>query len=140
MLRQRSCLSALAVLAFLAACSGDPTGPNADISGSYTLQSVNGNALPWMYLVFGGRDFDAIASGGGEINADGTYRLTLNFVQGRSEQRITSSGTTAGTYTRNGSAITFTDRTSGRRESGTVSGRQLSVTCHGGYMCVFRRN
>jgi hypothetical protein len=140
MLRRRSCLSALAVLAFLAACGGDPAGPNADISGSYTLQSVNGNALPWRYLVFGGRDFEAIASGSGEINGNGTYSLAFNYLTGRGEQTFTSSGTTAGTYTRNGSAITFTDQTSGRQESGTVSGRQLSITCEGGYTCVFRRD
>jgi hypothetical protein len=141
---RRSFLSLLAGVALLAACGGDggPTGPNPTttvITGGYTLQTVNGNTLPWRFLVVG-NDWAEITSGSGNINSDGTYSMRVNYRVRESGQESTFSETSTGTYVRNGNAITFTDAADGSRASGTVSGNQISVTDEDGIVYVFRRN
>ncbi len=136
---RRSFLSALAGLALLAACGGDSTGPGeTNVVGSYTLQTVNGNNLPWRAIVIG-NDWFEIASGSGSINADGTYSLTFNWRESIAGQTDEGSESSVGTYTRNGNAITFRDASDGSTASGTISGRQISVTVEG-VVLVYVRN
>jgi hypothetical protein len=125
-------LAAVVPLALAGSCGGDSaTGPgDTNIAGSYTLQSVNGNSLPWRPIVVG-NDFFEITSGGASINADGTYSLTFNWRESISGQVSTGSESSVGTYTRNGNAITFTDASDGSTATGTISGRQISVTSEG---------
>lgn len=123
----------------LAACGGDSTGPDeTNVVGSYTLQTVNGNNLPWRLLVVG-NDWFEITGGSGSINADGTYSLTFSWRESESGQVSTGSESSVGTYTRNGNAITFRDASDGLTAIGTISGRQISVTSEG-VVFVFVRN
>src|SRR5688500_1710711 len=71
-------LAAVVPLTLSGACGDDSTSPEATIFGSYTLQTVNGNTLPWRFLVVG-NDWAEITGGNGNINRDGTYSLTGNF-------------------------------------------------------------
>jgi hypothetical protein len=135
---RRSFLCAVTGLAVLAAC-GDSTGPgDTNIVGSYTLQTVNGNRLPWRVIVIG-NDFFEITGGGGNINADGTYSLTFNWRESVSGQEDTGSESSVGTYTRTGNTITFRDASDNSTATGTISGRQLTVTSEGAVL-VFVRN
>jgi hypothetical protein len=134
-------LAAVVPLALLGACGGDDsTGPGeTNPVGSYTLQTVNGNTMPWRFLVVG-NDWAEITGGTGNINNGGTYSLTFNYRTMESGQTSTFSETSAGTYVRNGNAITFTDGTDGSRATGTITGTQISVTDEDGIVYVFRRN
>jgi hypothetical protein len=136
---RRSFLSALAATALLAACGDSGTGPDdTDIVGSYTLQTINGNAVPWRLAL--GNDWFEITSGSGNINADGTFRLTYDWRASVSGQVDGDSEDLVGTYTRNGNAITFRDPSDGSTvATGTISGRQLTVTYEGDVL-VFVRN
>jgi hypothetical protein len=135
---RRSFLSALAAIALLAACGDSGTGPDdTNIAGSYTLQTINGNSLPWR--LGGGNDWFEFTSGSGNINADGTFTLTYNWRESISGQVDAGSEPLVGTYTRNGNAITFTEASTGDTATGTISGRQISVTS-GGFVLVFVRN
>jgi hypothetical protein len=136
---RRSFLSALVGFAILAACGGDSSGPgDTNIVGSYTLQSVNGNPVPWRAIVIG-NDWFEIRGGSGSINADGTYSLTFNWRESVAGQTDEGSESSVGTYTRNGSAITFRDASDGSTASGTITGRQISVTSEG-VVLVYARN
>jgi hypothetical protein len=136
---RRSFLSALAGFALFAACGGDSTGPgDTNIVGSYTLQSINGNPVPWRAIVIG-NDWFEIASGSGSINADGTYSLTFNWRESVAGETDEGSESLVGTYTRNGNAITFRDASDGSTAIGTISGRQISVTSEG-VVLVYVRN
>jgi hypothetical protein len=135
---RRSFLSALAALALIAACGGDSTGPgDTNIVGSYTLQTVNGNPVPWRAIVIG-NDWFEIRGGSGSINADGTYSLTFHWRESVAGLPDEGSESSVGTYTRNGNAITFRDA-SGSTASGTITGRQISVTSEG-VVLVYVRN
>jgi hypothetical protein len=134
-------LAAVISLSILGACGDDDsTGPSeSSIVGSYTLQTVNGNTMPWRFVVVG-NDWIEITGGSGDINTGGTYSLTLNYRAMESGQTTTFSETSTGTYTRNGNAVSFTDGSDGSRANGTVSGNQISVTDEDGVVYVFRRN
>lgn len=89
----------------LAGC-GDSTGPKS-IVGSYTLQTVNGGALPYI-LSQSGANKTEILSGAFTLNADhtfsdqGTVRITQSGVA------TTTAGSASGTYVQNNTAITLT--------------------------------
>jgi hypothetical protein len=114
-------------LTALAACSGDSsTDPNASVAGTYTLRTVNGSPLPYIILQSGANKYeitdDAISlTDGGTWTEIGHDRTTTNG------QVTTSSITDAGTYTRNGTAITLNSPTNGPI-SGSVSGGTLTLT------------
>lgn len=135
----RRLILALGAVLLLACGGSDSTGPDGSIVGSYTLQTVNGNNLPWRFLVFG-NDWAEITGGSGNINNGGTYSLTFNYRVMESGQTTTFSETSIGTYVQNGNAVTFTDQSDGSSASGTVTGSQISVTDEDGFVYVFRRN
>jgi hypothetical protein len=136
-----SALGVLAVLAVLTACRGDSgarTGPDDSIAGLYTLQTGNGNTLPWRFLVFGS-DWSEITSGSVRLDSDGTYSIRFDYRLMESGQQSTFSETFGGTYVRSGNAVTFTDSSDGSTAPGVVSGNQISVR-DDGIVYVFRRS
>jgi hypothetical protein len=133
-------LVAFAPLAIFSACGGDDsTGPGeTTIVGSYTLQTINGNTMPWRFLVVG-NDWAEITGGTGNINNGGTFSVTYNYRVMEAGQTSTFSETSTGTYVRNGNAISFT-ASDGSRANGTITGTQISITDEDGFVYVFRRN
>lgn len=82
---QRLLLALLATgtAATLTAACKDSSGPD-NLAGTYTLRSVNSQALPAMLAQLGGNKLEA-ASGALVLDADGTFSLTT-------ELRITDDG------------------------------------------------
>lgn len=135
----RRLILALGAVSLLACGGSDSTGPDGSIVGSYSLQTVNGNNLPWRFLVVG-NDWAEITGGSGNINNGGTYSITFNYRVMETGQTTTFSETSIGTYVQNGNAVAFRDQTDGSTVSGTVTGSQISVTDQDGFVYVFRRN
>ena len=118
----RFLILATAVLAggLLPAWGDDPTGPES-VAGTYILQTINGEALPYLVQV----GF-SVTAGSIQLNSDGTYTISLT-VTGLGAQIIT------GTFTVDGSTITLDDGT-----TGTVSGDTITVVADGDTF-VFRK-
>lgn len=120
------------VLAFvLAACGSDSsTGPSG-VVGTWSLQTVNGSALPFVVGQSGENksellaDTIKLASAGGFIESS-SFRTTLNGVV--TLQTVADTGT----YTLSGSTLTLSSTTSaGASGSGTVSGNTITATIQG---------
>jgi hypothetical protein len=137
-MRKLLALSA-AVLLSAAACSDGGTGPSAEanIAGNYTLQTVNGNPLPWRPFVVG-NDFVEITSGSGTVNADNTYSLRIDVRTSVDGQITMDPVTEVGTWTRNGNNVSFRS-SDGSVANGTVTGNQISLTDQDGFVLVFRK-
>ena len=117
----------IALLLPLAACGDDdPTGPGADVAGTYMLQTVAGAALP-ATLPQGVE----VTAGQVTLNADNTHSATITF-------REMEPQTITGTYllTSNG-GIVLKDA-GGSELWGTISGNTLTLTAFG-MPFVFRK-
>lgn len=117
------------LLATIAACGGDKaTGPNASITGNYTLRTVNGMNVP--AVVFqDAQEKDELTGGNINLNADKTWSGSLS---GRVTDLTTGeSGTISvpanGTYTSNNGSITLTDATDNSQITGTVGAGTLTI-------------
>lgn len=142
--RRRAVTLALCALA-LAACGGGDksTGPGGSIAGTYTMQTVNGSAPP-VTIFQVGTDKVEVTGGSVTMNADNTF-------SGVTSIRETSGGealpvetfTCTGTYTRSGSAVTFTEPETddcGGSYPGTWSnGNTLTVNFAPGLQAVFKK-
>jgi hypothetical protein len=112
-------LITLAAVTLFAACS-DSSGPNADVTGSYALITLNGSGLQ---IVVSFDQFSTFRITGGNVTlasnntftSSGTYQET--FANG---QTTTGTETCDGTYTRNGNSITFTEVTVANTNCGGV--------------------
>ena len=122
----RKFVAAIFLAAFVA-CGGDSsTNPSASIAGTYTLRTVNGSALP--FTVYSDVTTkievtdDAITlNDGGTFTESGHTRTTTN---GRV---TTESIVDAGTYVRNGTAITLKGA-DGTPTPGSLNGSSLTLT------------
>ena len=122
-------LIGLAALLMLVACGGDSTGPNADVTGNYTLQTVNGASVP--AVVFqDSQEKDELTAGNINLNADKTWsgNLTARVTDLMSGATGTFSAPGNGTYTSSGGTITLTDATDGSQLTGNVGGGTLTIT------------
>jgi len=99
-------LIAMLALATLVACGDNSTNPNTDsISGTYTLQTINGSQIP--YTVSNGSTSTTLTSDVLTVADNGswseiiTYRQTVNGT--------TSNGTESdsGTWSRSGTSVNF---------------------------------
>jgi hypothetical protein len=122
-------LTAVVPLTFAVAC-GDDGGPDGSITGSYTLQTANGNPVPWR-IIQSGSDYVELRSGSATLSgsqSSGTYTNSVTiryFIDGFQEDETTTGN---GTWVRSGNSITFTDAEDGETTTGTISGRQITVT------------
>ena len=134
-------LSTLAATAVAtAACGGDSsTGPSSSVAGSYALQTVNSQSLPFVIQddVTGKVE---ILSDSYSVTANGAYtnqtvvRTTLNGAA--STQSISSSGT----YTRSGNSITLTDSSDPTdKVTATVSASAMTISVDG-FVLVYQRS
>jgi hypothetical protein len=105
--RPVTALAVAAVLATLAACGSDNKGVTAptDVSGTYSLVTVNGNALPFTVPNNPSHTI-VIQSGTVTLGTDHSYTVagTGTSDGGAAEQVIADDGT----YTLSGSTVTFT--------------------------------
>jgi hypothetical protein len=84
---------------------GDSTGPG-DITGTYALQSVNGQSVPFFWLESDHRDVELI-SGQFTLRADATFSNSFVFrtTQKPSGNVLTGEESYSGTYTVSGSTV-----------------------------------
>ena len=121
-----------ASLCAAAACGSDsPAAPTlASVAGTWNLQTVNGVSLPLVLSQTSTEKheltaltFDATSTG--TFTETDSYRDTVNGVVS------TSSTGDSGTYTINGSSITFTFDSDGLSDTGTISGNTLTIISQG---------
>ena len=99
----------------LAACNdSNSVGPTANVTGLYSLRSINGTSLPVTFS--NGR---TLMSDVLTLNADGTFSDDAQFSDGSVEVE-------QGFYTNNNGAIDFTDMDTGQRFSASLSGTVLT--------------
>ena len=61
------------------ACGGDKaTGPNADVTGNYTLQTANGNSVPAV-VYLDTQEKDELTAGNINLNSDHTWSGSLSL-------------------------------------------------------------
>ncbi|HEY0673165.1 MAG TPA: hypothetical protein VGD27_12885 [Longimicrobiales bacterium] len=130
---RRVLLVGLLVL-FGAGCSDDSTGPSrtVQIVGTYTLESINGNALPYVFHEFPGAYLMHQVSGSFVLNADRTYqenallREYFNTPGGITWQDIPVS--LAGTWQAEDSVLLVTQTDNGATGFGFISGNRLTLS------------
>ena len=116
-LRTAAALTLLAV----AGCS-DSTGPG-DVSGSWTLQTVNGATPPAIVYEDAFYKLEVLYAWY-DINANGTYTLTSDL---REDDGAAFRQVEIGTYSLDGSRITFEDD-EGFSLTGTISSDRLTFS------------
>lgn len=129
---------AIVMFALAAACGGDSsTGPSASIAGTWTLQTINGAALPFIVAQTGANKVELLSdvvviSGTGSFTETTSVRTTTNGVP------TTQSVADAGNYTLSGTAITIHFNSDGSTATGSWSGNTITTT-DGGLALVYKR-
>ena len=107
-------IALLAALVALAACNSDSTSPNGSAQGSYSLHTVNGNALPFTFS-----DGSVLVSDQLTLNANGTYVDVATFSNA-------GTATEQGLWSINNNLISFQDQTDNFSYQGSLSGSVLT--------------
>ena len=119
---------ALGAIFTTTACSSIFGPHNTSIAGTYTLQSVNGSAVPAQ--IPGTTQTQGytlvVQSGGVQITSSKYIEQMVIAVSGNGQSQ-TATGVDSGTYTVQGSTVTFSSTAGGGQFTGTMSGNTLSV-------------
>ena len=122
------------------ACGGDSsTGPSITTAGSYSLQSVNSQQLPYVILDDANGKFEILAdtyaiSGNGTYTGQTLVRSTINA------EVQTDTLSSNGTYTRSGNSISLTDASDPTNTvTGTLSATGLTISVEG-FVLVYQRS
>jgi hypothetical protein len=130
-------LFAVVTLLALAACGGDSsTGINGNIAGTYNLSTVNGSGLPFVLQAANPKveilSDQLIVNGNGTFSENGSFRVT------NGTQVTTQVIPDAGTYTINGTAVSFVFNSDGSTGTGTLSGNSL-IIAQSGFSSVYTK-
>ena len=112
-------LALLALAIGMAACANDATAPSTSVEGSYSLQRINGTALPYTFSNGLQLTSDQLV-----LNTDGTFTDVARYGNGQSSTEV-------GYYTSLNGSITFNDQTSGISYQGSLSGTVLTEIVSG---------
>ena len=134
----RRTFAALTLIALVAACGGDTaTAPQAEVSGTYALSTINGSPMPF---VLGPTQTGtlSIVSGNVIVNANGTYSVgfTVRETAGAVSTDATDTGT--GTWTRTNETIRFRDDADGTITSAQFASNTLTIVADG-FTFVYRK-
>jgi hypothetical protein len=123
----------LAAMLVSAAACGDATGPNGQVTGTYRLETINGQQLPFTFTDNAG-NLVTVSSDQLTLASDGSYQDTAIFSDG-------GSSTEFGTYTSINGSIQFTDRSDGGLQyGGSLSGSVLTEISNNGSLTeVFQK-
>lgn len=115
--RRATLLGLMAVTLAMGGCGDDDdgTGPSG-VAGTYTLRTVNDQALPYTLYEDESYKIEIMASEL-TINSGGTWRETATFRETELGTPATSTQTVTGTYTRTGNTIVLADA-----DSDTITG------------------
>ena len=134
----------LAFLVFaLVACGDNGTGNDGtdeeSITGTYTLQSIDGDPLPWVIFQVGA-DKEEVTAGNVILNADLSCPTTSTTRKTESGNVTTDTVTDECTYTINGGAITLTyPFVGGFTLSGSIVGSTLTITTQEGVVLILQK-
>ena len=112
-------LALLALAVGMAACANDATAPSTSVEGTYSLQRINGTALPYTFS-----NGTQLVSDQLVLSTDGTFTDIARYSNGRSSTEV-------GYYTSLNGSITFNDQTSGSTYQGSLSGTVLTEIING---------
>ncbi|MFN2564507.1 MAG: hypothetical protein ABR499_05780 [Gemmatimonadaceae bacterium] len=100
-------LASVALFLFVSACADNlPLAPLSDAAGTYTLRSVDGSPLPFVYLEAVGYK-DEIMSGTVALSADGRFRDETLYRRTRDGVVLLSTVALEGTWSLRGDVVTF---------------------------------
>ena|ERR1044071_990933 len=111
------------------ACSDSTSPTPASISGVWNLRTVNGSNLP--YTVQSGTTRIDIIGDVLTVSEFGTFTQFTSYRYTQNGITSTQSLNDQGTYTLNGTAITFRFNSDGTIGTGSLDGRTLTVTAEG---------
>lgn len=128
----RKLLLACAAVAMLGCGGGDSTGPAASVQGTWNLQTVNGQPLPYTAFFSASPAYRLeIMSDQLVTNSDGTYAENGTIRETQGTTVTTSTQQDAGVWTQHGSQIQFTSNADATVTTATLSGNQLSINADG---------
>ena len=123
MRRLLSLALALAIVGCGSDSSSEPT--NASVAGTWSLQSVNGGALP--FILSPSNPKIELLSNVVNVSANGTWTSTTQTRTTIGTQATTASSTQSGTYTLSGSAVSIRSTDGSTVQAGSVSGNTLTL-------------
>jgi len=127
--RARLLVAAALVVGGAAACS-DLTGFNGTADGSYFLQTVNGNTLPYSFSESGSTI--TVLSGTYALNSNRTYTALLTYRITTGSQTSTGSQSESGDWTQSGNSVTFTPTFSDVQDYTVYSATMANSSTFGG--------
>ena len=133
----RRTLPSLLVCAFLLACS-DSTSPNEGVEGTWRLQTVNAQALPFT-LAQSGTFKEELTGEVMTLMAPGSLTIVTMFRYTEGTNVFSESIPDEGTWTVNGSTVTITWESDGSTSTATVSGDTMTLQDIG-LTFVYRRD
>jgi hypothetical protein len=134
----RKLLLACAAVAMLGCGGGDSTGPAASAEGTWNLQSVNGQGLPFTAAFISSPLYRFEILGDQVIaNADGTFTQYTTTRETVGTDVTENTDTFTGTWTQHGNQIDITD-SDGVTTNAVVSGNKLAIN-QSGFVAVYVR-
>jgi hypothetical protein len=121
--------SALMLVLLMVGCGDDdPAGPSAEtVAGTYILQTVNGVALPFVFVDQPGLRVEVI-SDQYVLNPDRTYTTTITFRETQDTTVTTSTDTYAGGWQVSGATVSLTSVEFGPETAAFTSGNTLTFS------------
>src|SRR5438128_8865327 len=128
----RKLLLACAAVALLGCGGSDSTGPAASIEGTWNLQTVNGQPLPYTAFFSTSPAYRLeIMSDQLLANSDGTYTENGTIRETQGTTVTTSSQQDTGVGTQHGNQVDFTSNAHATVTTATVSANKLAVNAQG---------
>jgi hypothetical protein len=132
-------LATLSLIVAVAACGGDKavgTTPIGEVVGTYSLTTINGATLPFVYARQGA-DTDEVLDDAITITPSGEWSEIWHDRYTRADGVTTQEFTDGGLFSRTGTSITFVS-TRGGYLQGSLSGNTLSFTAPGATLIYLR--
>jgi hypothetical protein len=128
----------LALLIVAISCSDSTTAPTfASVAGTWSLQTINGTPLPFTTSQ-SATDRTEILSDIVNATSSGTFTETTTFRFTQNGSVSTQTSVDNGTFSLNGTAVTFTFNSDGSTDTGSLNGNTMTVT-QTGFALVFRK-
>ena len=131
---------ALAGAVALGGCGDDDgTGPDNNIEGTYTLETIEGEELPVTVIEFEGVKIEVL-SGNVRLMDDNEFTASLSFRETTDGETTTYTQTDSGTWSRSGNTVTFSYEDAELDDDvATYSDGRLTLEVEGGLTLVFEK-
>ena len=127
------------VMSLAIACGSDsPSQPtSASVAGTWSLQTVNGTALPYLITQSGTTKVELVSDVVTAV-ATGSYTEITQIRTTVDGQVMNESFPDAGSFTLNGTAVVFQSNSDGSQTTGSVSGNTFTLAAEG-FAYVYKR-